>query len=128
MNRRACGAALLAALLLSGCASTPSTLVTTEGGVTVDTRYSARGQDSRVLFLVIHYTVSDLPQSIRILTQQDVSAHYLLTDETPPRIYRLVDENRRAWHSGASAWKQNGRLNSSSIGIEIVHPGFKPGP
>jgi N-acetylmuramoyl-L-alanine amidase len=128
VNRRACGAALLAALLLSGCASTPSTLVTTEGGVTVDTRYSARGQDSRVLFLVIHYTVSDLPQSIRILTQQDVSAHYLLTDETPPRIYRLVDENRRAWHSGASAWKQNGRLNSSSIGIEIVHPGFKPGP
>lgn len=121
-------ALLLAALLLAGCASKPSTLTTTEGGVPIDIRYSARGQDSRVLFLVIHYTVSDLPLSIKILTERDVSAHYLLTDETPPRIYRLVDENRRAWHSGASAWKQNGRLNSSSIGIEIVHPGFRPGP
>ena len=124
-------ATIFASLLLASCASPPplpSTLTTTEGGVPVDTRYSARGQDSRVLFLVIHYTVSDLPLSIKILSQQDVSAHYLLTDESPPRIYRMVDENRRAWHSGASAWKQNGRLNSSSIGIEIVHPGFRPGP
>jgi N-acetylmuramoyl-L-alanine amidase len=128
MRRRAALCALSAALLLAGCAGTPSTLTTTEGGVPVDVRYSARGQDSRVLFLILHYTVSDLPWSIKILTERDVSAHYLLTDETPPRIYRLVDENRRAWHSGASAWKQNGRLNSSSIGIEIVHPGFKPGP
>lgn len=130
MTARACLAAVLAAvLLLAGCASTtPTTVTTTEGGVPIDTRYSARGQDSRVLFLVIHYTVSDLPLSIKILTQQNVSAHYLLTDEPQPRIYRLVDEGRRAWHSGASAWKQNGRLNSSSIGIEIVHPGFKPGP
>jgi N-acetylmuramoyl-L-alanine amidase len=81
-----------------------------------------------VLFLILHYTAADLPTSIRILTQQDVSAHYLVSDETPPRIYRLVDESRRAWHSGASAWKENRRLNSSSIGIEIVHPGYRPGP
>ncbi|HLL17401.1 MAG TPA: N-acetylmuramoyl-L-alanine amidase [Rubrivivax sp.] len=130
MTSRASLTALLAAVLLAGCATTTptSTLTTTEGGVPIDTRYSARGQDSRVLFLVIHYTVADLPLSIKVLTQQDVSAHYLLTDEPRPRIYRLVHENRRAWHSGASAWKQNGRLNSSSIGIEIVHPGFKPGP
>ena len=115
-------ALLLAVLALAGCAT-----VATEGGVPIDTTYTAKGQDSRVLFLVIHYTVSDLPNSIKILTQQEVSAHYLLTDETPPRIYRLVDESRRAWHSGASAWKENRRLNSSSIGIEIVHPGFKRG-
>lgn len=120
--------AIAAAALLAGCGTTPSTLTTTEGGVPIDVRYTARGQDSRVLFLIIHYTVADLPQSIRILGEQAVSAHYLLTDETPPRIYRFVDEGRRAWHSGASAWKQNGRLNSSSIGIEIVHPGFRVGP
>jgi N-acetylmuramoyl-L-alanine amidase len=64
---------------------------------------------------------------MKILTEQQVSAHYLLSDESPPRIYRLVDENRRAWHSGASAWKENRRLNSSSIGIEIVHPGIRRG-
>ena len=114
--------AACAVLLLAGCATT------TEGGVPIDTSRTAQGQDSRVLFLVIHYTVSALPRSLQILTEQQVSAHYLLTDESPPRIYRLVDENRRAWHSGASAWKQHARLNSSSIGIEIVHPGYKRGP
>ena len=113
---------IFAALLMTGCAT-----VATEGGVPIDTTNTAKGQDSRVLFLVLHYTVADFPTSMKILTQQEVSAHYLLSDEAPPRIYRLVDESRRAWHSGASAWKESRRLNSSSIGIEIVHPGFKPG-
>jgi N-acetylmuramoyl-L-alanine amidase len=118
--------ATLLALLLAGCANLPPT--TTEGGVPIDARLTAKGQDSRVLFLVLHYTVTDLPTSIKILTQQEVSAHYLLSDEAQPRILRLVDENRRAWHSGASAWKENRRLNSSSIGIEIVNPGYKELP
>ncbi len=123
--RRIAALALMgAALVLGGCASTRTT---TAGGVPIDTRYTAQGQDSRVLFLIIHYTVSNFPDSVKILTKQEVSAHYLLSDESPPVIYRLVDENRRAWHSGASAWQENARLNSSSIGIEIVHPGFKPG-
>ncbi len=131
MNRRRSSRALLplAALvcaLLAGCASGPPT--TTEGGVPIDATRTAQGQDSRVLFLVIHYTVANFPLSMKILTEQEVSAHYLLSDESPPRIYRLVDENRRAWHSGASAWGPNKRLNSSSIGIEIVHPGFVQGP
>jgi N-acetylmuramoyl-L-alanine amidase len=110
------------ALLLAGCAT-----VTTEGGVPIDTSKTAKGQDSRVLFLILHYTVADFPLSMKILTEQQVSSHYLLSDEPTPRIYRLVDENRRAWHSGASAWKENRRLNSSSIGIEIVNPGIKRG-
>ena len=117
---------LFAALLVSGCASLAPTA--TPGGVPIDTRHSAKGQDSRVLFLVIHYTVADFPLSMKILTEQEVSAHYLLSDETPPRIYRLVDESRRAWHSGPSAWKGHRMLNASSIGIEIVHPGFTLGP
>jgi len=114
--------ALMAAALLAGCAGT------TPGSLNVDTRYTSRGQDSRVLFLVLHYTVDDLPNSIRILTEGEVSAHYLVTDESPPRIYRLVDENRRAWHSGPSAWQGHRMLNASSIGIEIVNPGWKDTP
>jgi N-acetylmuramoyl-L-alanine amidase len=109
--------------LLGGCTTT-----TTPGGVPIDIRHASRGQDSRVLFLVIHYTVADLPLAIKVLTESDVSAHYLLTDETPPRIFRLVPEERRAWHSGPSAWKGHRQLNASSIGIEIVHPGFRLGP
>ena len=111
-----------ATLWLAGCAT-----VATEGGVPIDASHHAVGQDSRSLFLVLHYTVTDFPLSMKILTQQQVSAHYLLSDEAEPRIYRLVEESRRAWHSGASAWKDNRRLNSSSIGIEIVHPGLKRG-
>ena len=113
---------LLGALVIAGCASGPPT--TTEGGVPIDATRTAKGQDSRALFLVIHYTVADFPTSMKILTEQQVSAHYLLSDEPAPRIFRLVDESRRAWHSGASGWGLNRRLNSSSIGIEIVHPGY----
>lgn len=106
--------------LSSGC-----TVTTTPGGVPIDVRHTSRGQDSRALFLVLHYTVANLPRSIKILTEGEVSSHYLLTDETPPRIYRLVPEDRRAWHSGPSAWQGHRLLNASSIGIEIVHPGFR---
>ena len=118
----------LAALLLAACATHPPGMGTTPGGLPVVTTHTAKGQDSRALFLVLHYTVADLPQSLHILTEREVSAHYLLSDETPPRVFRLVDENRRAWHSGQSGWKGHRLLNASSIGIEIVHPGYRPGP
>jgi len=114
------------ATILAGCTTVRAPV--TSGGVPIDTSHSARGQDSRVLFLILHYTVADFPIAMKVLTERDVSAHYLLSDETPPRIFRLVDESRRAWHSGASAWKGHRMLNASSIGIEIVHPGFKLGP
>lgn len=107
---------------LTGCA------VTTPGGVPIDTRYEAKGQDSRALFLVLHYTVLDLPMSVKVLTQQEVSAHYLLSDESPPKIYRLVPEERRAWHAGPSFWKGNAMLNAGSIGIEIVNRGWVDTP
>jgi N-acetylmuramoyl-L-alanine amidase len=115
-----------AVLLLGGCASMNTS--TTPGGVPIVTSHTSKGQDSRVMFLILHYTVADLPISLHVLTQQNVSAHYLLTDESQPRIYRLVDEERRAWHSGVSGWKGQRLLNAASIGIEIVHPGFKLGP
>jgi N-acetylmuramoyl-L-alanine amidase len=121
--------ALLAATLaaLAGCAINPH-LTTTPGGVPIDISKTARGQDSRVLFLILHYTVADFPISMKILTEQQVSAHYLLSDESPPRLFRLVDESRRAWHSGVSGWKGHRLLNASSIGIEIVHPGVRKRP
>jgi N-acetylmuramoyl-L-alanine amidase len=117
---------LLVALALAGCAAPP--LATTAGGVPIDTRFTAQGQDSRVLFLILHYTVANLPRSIRILTEEEVSAHYLVSDDAQPVIYRLVDESRRAWHAGTSHWKGHAMLNAGSIGIEIVHPGFRERP
>ena len=106
--------ATLMIALLAGCAAGPR----------IDTSLTARSQSSRVKFVVIHYTVSNLPQSIKILTEQVVSSHYLLTDQAEPIIYSLVDEMRQANHAGVSNWKNYTLLNSSSIGIEIVNPGF----
>ena len=110
--------ATLLIALLAGCATTPD----------IDRTYNAAGQSSRVKFLIVHYTVSNLPQSIKILTQQTVSSHYLLTDEATPRVYGLVDETRQANHAGVSNWKNYTLLNGSSVGIEIVNPGFTEGP
>ncbi len=110
--------ATLLAVLLTGCASTPF----------IDTSLSAKGQSSRVKFIIVHYTVSDLPTSIRGLTQTTVSSHYLLTDEADPKLYQLVDESRQANHAGVSNWKNYTLLNGSSVGIEIVNKGFTEGP
>jgi len=111
--------ALIAFLaVLAGCSTAPR----------YDTTYDAKGQSSRARFLVLHYTVANTPASIKILTEQQVSAHYLLTDDATPKIYRLVDENRAAWHAGNSSWKNFTQLNNSSIGIEIVNAGWKDTP
>jgi N-acetylmuramoyl-L-alanine amidase len=114
--------ATLLLALLAGCVTPPPT------GPQYDHTYTARGQSSRVRFLVLHYTVSNRADSIKILTQQEVSAHYLVTDDPVPVIYNLVDEKNAAWHAGNSSWKNFTQLNNSSIGIEIVNPGWKDTP
>lgn len=111
---------LLCAAVLGGCAT----------GVKIDKSYTSENQDSRALFLVMHYTVGDFESSLKVLTQAkhgQVSSHYLVRDE-PVRTYQLVDENRRAWHAGPSFWKGHAQLNASSIGIEIVNPGRRKNP
>ena len=54
-----------------------------------------------------------------------VSAHYLVEEDG--RVFRLVAEERRAWHAGVSFWKGEQNLNGASIGIEIVNPGHEWG-
>ena len=108
-----CGALLLA---LTGCA-TPY----------IDRSYTSIGQDSRAQFLILHYTHSNFVESLKILTQGQVSSHYLV-NSSPPTIYGLVDENRRAYHAGVSFWKGATQLNASSIGIEIVNRGYDDTP
>jgi N-acetylmuramoyl-L-alanine amidase len=101
----------------------------------IDRTYTAKSQDSRAQFLILHYTAIDHPTSLRVLTQQAVSSHYLVSDganDVPgnekPVIYQLVDENRRAYHAGVSYWKGHTQLNASSIGIEIVNLGYRDTP
>ncbi|MFC4347987.1 N-acetylmuramoyl-L-alanine amidase [Kordiimonas lipolytica] len=54
-----------------------------------------------------------------------VSAHYLIEEDG--RIFRLVDEEKRAWHAGVSYWQGRENLNHNSIGIELVNPGHEFG-
>ncbi|MCH8856873.1 MAG: N-acetylmuramoyl-L-alanine amidase [Proteobacteria bacterium] len=131
------------ALLLSACASVPTPApsgtapgpapATTATGIAlrapnIDRSYTSQNQDSRALYIVLHYTVIDWEKSLKVLTTGgQVSAHYLVRDN-PVASYALVDENRRAWHAGASYWAGNTNLNSASIGIEIVNPGFTETP
>jgi len=103
--------------LLAGCTSGPR----------IDTSYSARSQDSRVRYVVLHYTSEDFRGSLRELTEGEVSSHYLI-DARPATIYRLVEEDRRAWHAGNSQWRGRTWLNASSIGIELVNPGYRDTP
>ena len=98
---------------------------------TVNNRYEindknpARGQNERISSLIFHYTaISSLEGSLRALTQSgDVSSHWLIP-ESGNIIYKLVDENKRAYHAGVSVWKKRADINDTSVGIEIVSKGF----
>lgn len=87
----------------------------------------ARSQESRVQSVILHFTREDFPTALKTLTEGEVSSHYLVRDE-PVEIYQLVDESQRAYHAGISSWKGRTFLNASSIGIEIVNAGDRPGP
>ncbi|MGH7011328.1 MAG: N-acetylmuramoyl-L-alanine amidase, partial [Caulobacteraceae bacterium] len=54
-----------------------------------------------------------------------VSVHWMI-DEAG-EVFRLVPEERRAWHAGVSFWKGERNLNGVSIGIELVNPGHEFG-
>src|SRR5690554_5604412 len=89
----------------------------------IDRSIQATSQNSRVEFVVLHYTSAENEASLKILSERNVSSHYLVTKERRPQVYLLVDESRRAWHAGASEWFGRSDMNSGSIGIEIVNQG-----
>lgn len=92
----------------------------------VKTYFPAVAQNFRTRYLILHYTALDNDKSVTVLTQQSVSAHYLVNDLDDKEIYQLVDENKRSYHAGISAWRKDNMLNDTSIGIEIVNLGFTP--
>jgi N-acetylmuramoyl-L-alanine amidase len=78
--------------------------------------------------LVLHYTgMKSGPEALARLCDADakVSSHYLV--EEGGAVFRLVPEERRAWHAGVSFWKGETDINGRSIGIEIVNPGHEFG-
>ena len=77
--------------------------------------------------VVLHYTEMEHDSALRRLTDPDakVSAHYFISENG--EVVRLVDEDKRAWHAGASYWRGHKDVNSASIGIELDHPGHANG-
>jgi N-acetylmuramoyl-L-alanine amidase len=81
-----------------------------------------------ISMVVIHYTEMK-PVETALARMCDpaasVSAHYCVTEGG--EVIRLVPEDRRAWHAGASYWRGIPDVNSTSIGIELDHPGHALG-
>lgn len=116
-----CRSLLIALMLLAlaGCASQKS-----GGPYQLDETLKASGKNSRIDIIVLHYTASTKPSALLTLTNREVSAHYVVSDDSKPVVYKLVDENLSAWHAGESSWYGRTFVNPRSIGIEIVHPGW----
>jgi len=76
-----------------------------------------------VTMVVLHYTEMEREAALQRLTDAEakVSAHYFISEQG--EVARLVDEDKRAWHAGASYWRGHRDVNSASIGIELDHPG-----
>jgi N-acetylmuramoyl-L-alanine amidase len=90
--------------------------------------HDPRPDNVPVDILLVHYT--GMPDCASALTRlcdpaAQVSAHYVIDEDGT--IYRLVPEDRRAWHAGLSYWQGDRDINSRSIGVELVNPGHEWG-
>ncbi len=85
-------------------------------------------RDQPISIAVLHYTgMEDAASAIARLRDPEarVSCHYLIAEDG--QVFRMVPEDKRAWHAGQSYWRGITGVNSVSIGIEIVNPGHEFG-
>jgi N-acetylmuramoyl-L-alanine amidase len=90
--------------------------------------FDPRPEGTAVDILVLHYTgMRTAEEALARLCdpQARVSSHYTVDEEG--RLYRHVDESKRARHAGVSYWAGERDVNNRSIGIEIVNPGHEFG-
>ncbi|WP_425409549.1 N-acetylmuramoyl-L-alanine amidase [Hyphococcus sp.] len=88
--------------------------------------FDERGREADTI--ILHYTgMRTGKEALDRLCdpQAKVSAHYLVEENGD--VFRLVDEEKRAWHAGAGSWCGETDINARSIGIEIVNPGHEWG-
>ena len=77
---------------------------------------------SKIDSIIIHCLAFDVENAVKSFKQNEVSPHYLI-DEWG-RIYRFVDDGKRAWHAGKSFWQGRTDLNDCAIGIELCSQSF----
>ena len=81
-------------------------------------------RDAPITMIVLHYTgMQDAQSAVDRLCDPEaqVSCHYLVHEDGS--VLEMVAEDKRAWHAGASHWREWDNVNNRSIGIEIVNPG-----
>ena len=86
--------------------------------------YKSDAYNLRIKYIILHYTALNDDLSLKVLTDPGVSAHYLVTTRENDPIYKLVNDNDRAWHAGVTMYDNRHTMNDTSIGIEIVNLGF----
>ncbi len=89
--------------------------------------FGARRDGLLPSLVVIHFTgMAVLDEALERLCapEHEVSAHYLVARDG--RLFRLVDEEHRAWHAGHGTWGGLADINSRSIGIELDNTGSTP--
>ena len=90
--------------------------------------FNDRPAGAAIDMVVLHYT-GMLSAEVALDRMCDpeaaVSAHYAVDEDGD--VYRLVAEDKRAWHAGISYWRGATDINDRSIGIEIVNPGHEFG-
>jgi N-acetylmuramoyl-L-alanine amidase len=90
--------------------------------------HDARADGTPIDMLVLHYTGMETGGAALERMRDPaakVSAHYMIEEDG--RVFRLVPEERRAWHAGVSFWRGQRDINARSIGIELVNPGHEFG-
>ncbi len=90
--------------------------------------HDERPHDEPIDMLILHYTGMQTGQAAidRLRNEEArVSSHYVVEEDGT--IFRLVPEDRRAWHAGISYWRGHEALNGRSVGVEIVNPGHEWG-
>ena len=85
-------------------------------------------QKNSINMLIIHYTgmQSERASLLRLCDPKfKVSSHFLINQNG--KVFRLVSDQKIAWHAGISCWGRCKDLNRNSIGIELVNKGHEFG-
>ncbi len=84
--------------------------------------YNVRLKD-KIDTIVIHAGAqTEAKDLINLLEDRELSCHYVI--DRNGEVFKLVDENNRAWHAGVGIWNGQGDINSNSIGIELCNELF----
>jgi N-acetylmuramoyl-L-alanine amidase len=116
---RATGIALVSAFLLTGAVSA----FPQAGGarLSISNRLSPLNRKRPIRpetrYIILHTTEGAEQGSLRKV-QRYGETHYFVT--LAGNVYRIIDRNRIATHTGRSMWEGKSNLDTCSIGIEVV--------